>query len=151
MSMFDLLDNSIHDLADLEEFAPLPAGTYRAILTWEEKEVNDKPSVILGLKVIEVLELANSTSEPPAPGKEVSVTYTLLKDNGEVNTVGQGLLKKILLALMENFGGDTSKEIIENSSGAEVIATVGVQENKKNVSSGEPPKKYNKVISIRVV
>jgi len=137
---FDLLDSSIDELADLESFSPIPAGTHRLSISWDTKEVNGKPGVSLKMKVLETLEMANSAEEAPEPGKESDILFLLLKDDGTPNTVGQGQLKEVISALREVHGGDTTKEVMENTEGAEVVATLKVRANKK-----DPDQKFNQI------
>jgi len=144
-SNFDLLDSTIDELADLEAFTPIPAGSHLLIITWETKEINDKPSVIMGLKVVETLEMANAAEEAPEPGKTSDIAFILVKDDGEPNTMGQGQLKEVLTALQPTFGGDSLRETMEASNNAEVVATLKVRANKK-----DPDQKYNSIVTIAV-
>lgn len=128
---FDLLDASVEELAELESFEPFPAGTYRVSLRWEKKEINDKPAVELKFLNKEVIELSDINAEPVAEEREGSVTFYLYKNDGSINSVGQGQLRKVVETLRESFGGDTTSEIMDNSEGAEVIATFKVKTNDK--------------------
>ena len=142
---FDLLDSSVEDLAELEGFAPIPAGTHRLAIGWETKDINGKPSVILKLEVLETLEMANTNEEPPAAGKKSDVAFMLLKDDGEANTMGQGQLRAVIESLVESFGGDTTRETMEASEGAEVIATLKIRANKN-----DPDQKFNNIVTLAV-
>lgn len=140
---FDLLDQSIDELADLEGFEPLPAGTHRVSINWDTKEINDKPAVTLSMKLLECIECSDSRQEPPEPGKTSDIAYLLKKDDGEDNKISQGQLKEVLLALQPYVGGDLSREIMENSDGAEVIVTLKVRPSKK-----DPDQKFNDIKSL---
>lgn len=137
---FDLLDGSIDELADLEAFSPIPAGTHKISIKWDTKDINGKPAVTLKMKVLETIEMASSSEEPPEAGKEADVAFILTKDDGEPNTMGQGQLKEIAMTLRETFGGDSVKEIMENSDGAEVMATLKVR-----ASKNDPDQKFNNI------
>lgn len=141
--LFELLDQSVEELADLEKFEPIPAGTHVCDLTWERKEINGHPAIIGKFKVQETLEMANSNEPVPEPGKTGDLAFILTrkdKDTQEVvaNKVGQGQLKEILRVLKETFGGETPNEIIENTQGARVAATFKVRPSKD-----DPDVKYN--------
>jgi len=140
---FDLLDDTIDNLADLEAFEPLPEGSYRLANSWETKEINGKPAVIQKLTVLEVLELASSTATPPEAGKSCDIAYILTRDDGEPNTVGQGQFKEQMTFFKEYVGGEKPREIMENSEGAEIIATLKVRANKK-----DPDQKFNSIKAV---
>ena len=142
---FDLLDSSVEDLAELEGFAPIPAGTHRLAIGWETKDINGKPSVILKMEVLETLEMANTNEEPPEAGKKADVAFMLLKDNGEPNTMGQGQLRSVIESLKETFEGSTTRETMEASEGAEVIATLKIRANKN-----DPDQKFNNIVTLAV-
>lgn len=142
---FDLLDSSIDELADLESFSPIPAGTHRIAISWETKEVNNKPGVVLGMTVLDTVEMSNAGEEPPEAGKKADILFLLQKDDGTPNTVGQGQLKEVAMVLRDKFGGDNVKEIMENSDGAEVVATLKVRPNKN-----DPDQKFNQIKAIVV-
>lgn len=132
---FDLLDLELEELADLEKFEAAPAGSYLAQLDWERKEINEFPAVIAKFKLLEVLELSDSTVTPPEPGKMVDIALILTrkdKDTQEIiaNKMGQGQLKEILMALAPEVGGTKPNEIMENSKGATVAITLKVRHNK---------------------
>jgi hypothetical protein len=137
---FDLLDSSIDELADLESFSPIPAGTHRLSISWDTKEVNGKPGVVMGMTVLDTVEMADSSETPPEPGKKADILFLLLKDDGSPNTVGQGQLKEVINALREVHGGDSVKEVMEASEGAEVVATLKVRANKN-----DPDQKFNNI------
>jgi|AntDeeMinimDraft_6_1070357.scaffolds.fasta_scaffold07455_2 hypothetical protein len=137
---FDLLDSSIDELADLESFSPIPAGTHRVSINWEKKEINEKPGVVLNMKVLETIEMSNSSEEPPEIGKESDILFLLKKDDGTPNTMGQGQLKEIVVALREVHGGDTIAQTMENSDGAEVVVTLKIR-----ASKNDPDQKFNSI------
>jgi len=135
---FDLLDDSIDELADLQAFEPIPAGTHALAITWDTKDINGKPAVIMGLKVLETLEMADSSQEPPEVGKTSDIAFLLLKDDGTPNTMGQGQFKEIISVLAEHCGGETARQTMEESEGAEIVGTLKIRVDKK-----DDTKKYN--------
>lgn len=146
---FSLLDGTLEDLADLEKFTPIPAGTHKLVLNWTRPEDEERVIVALKMTVVETHEMANSSEPAPEPGKTSNMRFALcMKDGrplisektGKVNTFGQGMLKEILLALQPTFGGATLAEIMENSEGAEVNATLTVRANKN-----DPDQKNNNI------
>lgn len=128
---FDLLDSSVEELAELDSFEAFPPGTYRLKIGWELKLINNKPTVELKYECLETLELAKVTDEPIEPGKKSSILYYLYKNDGSTNDMGQGFLRKIIEELHKTFGGETSKEVMLNSEGAEIIATLGIKSDEK--------------------
>lgn len=143
--LFDLLDSSLDDLADLEKFEPAPGGTYRAIMGWERKEINDMPAVLLKLVLKETVELVSSNDEPPVPDFKVDIAFLLKRKDKETqeivaNTIGQGQLKEILAELAPTVGGSTPSEIMSASEGSEVFVTLKVRPNKN-----DPDQKFNVV------
>lgn len=145
---FDLLDLELEELADLEKFEPAPKGSYSCQLTWERKEINEQPAVIAKFKILEVLELSNTTDVAPEPGRSVDIAMTLTrkdKDTGDIvaNTIGQGQLKEILSVLAPEVGGTKPAEIMENSNGSTVAVTFGQRKNKN-----DPDQVFNTLKSI---
>lgn len=145
----NLLDSSIDELADLEKFTPIPAGSHKLRLNWSFPDDDTRVVVQLTMTVVETLEMANSSEQAPEPGKAVNMWFYLQnKDgtpiisekSGKPMTFGQGQLKEILAVLAPVFGGATNREIISNSEGAEVVATLGVRSDKN-----DPDKKNNTI------
>lgn len=135
---FDLLDGTIDDLADLKAFEPLPKGSYLLAIKWSRKDINDMPALILDMSVIEVLELVDNSKEPPATGATTNIAFILKKKDGGRNEVSEGQLKEIVKVLAPVVGGATIGEIITNSEGAQIVATIGIR-----TSKDDPDKKYN--------
>lgn len=145
---FDLLDLELEELADLEKFEPAPIGSYSCQLNWERKEINNFPAVIAKFKILEVLELADSTAAAPEPGKVVDIALILTRKDKESNEIvankmGQGQLKEILTELAPTVGGTKPAEIMENSQGSTVAVSFGIRANKQ-----DPDQKYNSLKSI---
>ena len=143
---FDLLDENLDELADLEGFEPIPAGTFRLVINFSNETINDKPAVKLDLKVLEVLELSDSSLDADSYiGKSNNIAYILKKNDGGPNKVAQGQLKEVLSVLKETFGGDTVRDVMENSNGAEVTGTLKVR-----VDKNDPTRRSNEVVAIVV-
>ena len=144
-SLFDILDSSLEDLVDLEKFEPAPAGTYRAVMNFEKKEINEHPAVVVKLVLKETLELASSGDKVPAPDTKVDLAMILTrkdKESGETvpNSMGQGQLKEILKEIAPTVGGTSPTEIMDNAQGSEVFVTLKVRANKN-----DPDQKFNQL------
>jgi hypothetical protein len=55
MSLADLLDKEIDDLAELPAFEVPPVGNYKLAVCFSEKNVNDKECLEASFKVLETL------------------------------------------------------------------------------------------------
>jgi hypothetical protein len=124
----NILDGTLDDLADMPEFKPFPVGTHKAVLTMEQKVVNNHPCVEVKLKALETLELpSGSEDKPVSVGQEGTVLYML------DNELGQGGFKKLLKQLSEHFGeGKTNREIMAEAQNAEVLVVTTLKANKKD-------------------
>jgi hypothetical protein len=130
-----LLDSALDDLSDLPEFKPFPAGAYRVAFEFTEKKVNDKPSVELKMKCLEVLELAEEQEEKDVPvaGKSESSVLMILKNNdGSRNEIAEGQLKNILKSIQPVVGGANIREVMANAKGAEFNVVLKTKLDKKN-------------------
>lgn len=138
MEMDDLLDMTLDDLADMPEFKPFPAGGYKLSLEFEEKKINEVPSVELKITVVEVIELNNPEDVPPAAGDNTNILFMLKKKDEKtgkfvVNELGQGQLKEVLKAIAPAFPeAKTSRDIMNAAKGFEVMGVTGIRENKKD-------------------
>lgn len=149
--IFDLLDESLDNLSDLEKFEPFPAGAHLVTLNFRKEENNKLPVVRMDMTMVETLELANSTDAMPEPGKKVGMGFFLKykdKDTNEVvaNKVGQGQLKEILRVLQEQAGGTSPSEIMAAAEGMQVAVTLKVRPDKN-----DPDIKYNTVKAVALV
>lgn len=147
--IFDLLDESLDTLADLEKFEPIHVGSHIMEMKFEERDINDLPAVVLGLKLVETLELQNKTLEPQEPGKSTNITFFLKskdKDSGEVkpNKVGQGQLKEVLRVVSETFGGATIREMMANANGGQAAFTLKHRKDKN-----DPDVIYNTIKAVQ--
>lgn len=145
---FNLLDSSIDELADLEKFTPIPAGSHKLTLNWSYPEHETQVIVQLKVTVVETIEMANSSEPIPEPGKTGNIRFPICNKDGSVimtekgkpNTFGQGQLKELVAILQPVYGGATLREVLENSEGAEVIATLKVRASNK-----DPDQKFNEI------
>ena len=119
-----LLDGSIDDIADLPEFKTFPAGAYNVRIEFAEKEINAKSAIELKLECISVIELNDSTAEPPAPGDETTQLFQL------DNEFGQGKFKNIIKVLAAACGTKTARETMEAAQGMEVKVLTTIRHNK---------------------
>lgn len=151
--ILNLLDSSVEELADLERFTPIPAGTHKLRLQWSFPEHDTQVVVQLKLEVVETLEMANSSEPAPEPGKSGNIRFPLqnkdgspiMSKSGKPMTMGQGQLKEVVAVLAPHFGGGTLREVIDNSQGAEVVATLKVRK-----SSLDPDMMFNEIKAILV-
>jgi hypothetical protein len=120
-----LLDGTLDDLADLPEFKPFPPGAHRCTVIFIRKEINKHPSVEVGLKAIETVELANPTEDTPlTAGAEASVAYML------DNEIGQGQFKELMKAFAKEGENKKLSELMEDNRNAEVLVVTALRDNK---------------------
>lgn len=137
---FDILDQTIDELADYVPFEPFPVGDYRCQFTYEFITVgnDDLPAIRATFTLLEVLKIAQAGAEAPEEGRKISPPlYILRKKDGERNTMAEGFLKRDLIApFSEALGGDKVSEILANADGCPVIVTFGVRK-RKNKDTGD--------------
>lgn len=148
--IFDLLDESLDNLSDLEKFEPLPAGSHLVTLNFGREDNNGLPVVVMGMTLVESLELANSTDVMPEPGKKINLKYFMRfkdKNTQEIvpNKVGQGQLKEILRVVKETSGGTSPTEIMAAAEGIQVAVVLKVRPSKD-----DPDVKFNTIKAITV-
>ncbi len=153
VSMDDLLDGTLDDLADMPEFKPFAPGAHKLKLKFEEKLINELKCVELNLTMVEVVELSNPEDTPPASGDTTNVLYMLQKkdDNGKkvANDLGQGQLKEVLRALAPEFPeAKSSRDIMAAANGYEILGVTGIRENKKDKNN---IKRYTSLDSVSVI
>jgi hypothetical protein len=148
--IMNLLDANLEDLADMQKFEPLPAGSYRQVVSWEVPPSDDKVTVVMTLEVKDCIEVPDVAEEDlPAVGKKATFWMDLqMKDgspilwkDGTPNTSGQGMFKEVLKALAPVFNPEgtlSNREVIEASGGAEVLTTLKVK-----ASKSDPDSKWN--------
>lgn len=125
-----LLDGTLDDLADLPEFKPFPAGAHTCVFDFEEKKVNDKSAVEFKFKAIETVELSNQEDTPVKAGDTCNVLCILKNNDGSRNEFSEGTIKMVAAALKENFPGASTREILTNAKGAEVLIVTTIRKGK---------------------
>lgn len=139
-NLSSLLDSNLDDIADLPEFGNFPAGVYTVEIKWEEKKINDKAAVELGMKLLSVEELADPTETPPSDGSQTSVLYFL------DNEFGVGSLKATIKPLASHFGCASLRAAMEQSTGAQCLVTLSTKKSKKN-----PDQVFQGIKNIQVI
>lgn len=138
VSMDDLLDGTLDDLADMPEFKPFAAGAHKLTLQFDAtKKINDMPAIEVKLTHVETVELVNPEDTAPNPGDTTNVIYILKKkdDKGNIvrNELAEGQFKTLLASLAPAFPeAKTNREIMEAAQGYEVLASTSIRENKKD-------------------
>jgi len=128
MSIDNLLDATLDDLADMPSIQMFPNGAHKVKL--ESKIDTKKQSVQLTLHYIEPVEFADPTSVAPAAGDKNTIFYNLKKKDGTANEYAQGALKEVVKVLQETFGGSTTTEVLANSKDAEVVVLTKIRVGK---------------------
>lgn len=134
-----LFDMTLDDLADLPEFLVFPAGAHRVTIDIERKVVNNHPSAELKMKLIETLEMADSTAPVLAAGTESSVLYMM------DNEFGQGKFKAMIKPIMAHFATASVLEAIGQSKDLEVVVVTKVRTNKEKAVD------YTEIVSLTVL
>lgn len=138
LSMDDLLDGTLDDLADVPEFKPFPAGAHKLRIFFDAaKKINDMPAIEVKLVHVETVELNDANDVEPKPGDSTNVIYILKKKDDKGNTVrnelAEGQFKMLLSQLAPAFPeAKNNREIMEMSEGYEVLGVTSVRENKKD-------------------
>jgi hypothetical protein len=125
MSLDNILDATLDDLADMPSISLFPNGAHKVRL--ESKIDTKKSSVMLTLHYIEPLELADPTQTAPAAKDKNTVFFNLLKKDGTANAYAQGALKEIVKVLQAQFGGSTTTEVLEAAKDAEVAVVTKIK------------------------
>lgn len=138
--MFDMLDKSIDDLADLPSFKVPDTGIYKLGVTVEVKEINNKPSVIAHCRVDELVELEDETiaeNERARNGDKFDVAFILKDTDGNDNEMGWGRLKEFCKPFENHFGEKNLRTLLTQHLGSEVLVSAKV---KKQARKSEPDK-----------
>jgi hypothetical protein len=121
-----LLDATLDDLADAPSFEPFHPGAHKITINFEQKKIAEHPAIEMKMKLIETVELADTSAVPQKAGSECNVAFLL------DNEYGQGDLKKILTVLSAHFGTKTNRETLEAAKGAEVLVTTKIRQKDKD-------------------
>lgn len=131
VSIDDLLDGTLDDLADVPSFKCYPAGAHLVKIAFDvEKDKEGKKTGVMFFRMEyrEPLELANSEDVPPAMGDKDAVRWDL------TNEFGQGNFKVVISALKQQFFPGEAKsnaEVMEAADGLEVGIVTKVRKGKK--------------------
>ena len=142
INMDALLDGTLDDLADIPEFRPFPPGAHKVKFTWEQKEVNKHPAIEVKLTAVETVELAKPADEENKAlvgGETGSVLYML------DNEIGQGKFKELLKSLAAHYGAKTTRELLADAQGSEVLVVTDLRSNK------EKTKSYMDIVKLQVI
>ena len=125
MSIDNLLDATLDDLADIPSIQIFPAGVHKVTIGFK---IDDKKSAVqVGFTYIEPLELSDPTSTAPEAGAKNGLYIGLKKKDGTANEYGQGTLKLIASAMKERFPGNSTREVLEAAEGAEVAIVTKIR------------------------
>jgi hypothetical protein len=114
--MFDILDKSIDDIADLPSFAVPDTGVYGLRITMEAKAINDKPTVVAHFEVRHVVELADSSIPEESrakAGDKFDRAYFLKTNDGAESDFGLSSLKEFVLPFESLAGTKNLREIVQ--------------------------------------
>lgn len=137
VSLDDLLDGTLDDLADVPEFKPFPAGAHKLRIFFDAtKKINDMPAIEVKLVHVETVELTNPEDTPPNPGDSTNVIYILKKKDGNNvvrNELAEGQFKALLAQLAPAFPeATTNRAIMEAANGFEVLGATSIRKNEKD-------------------
>jgi hypothetical protein len=125
MSLDNLLDATLDDLADTPSIQLFPNGAHKVTVGFKIDDA--KAAVQVQFTYVEVLELADPTQVAPTPGDKNGLYLGLKKKDGQPNPFSQGTLKMIAQALKETFQGSSTREILEAAEGAEVMIVTKIR------------------------
>ena len=149
-----LLDGTLDDLADMPEYKPFPAGAHLAtIMKWEQKTMPDKKDASKTNVIMNVRLAAKETVEPAvadevvSPGQETEYGFFLIHHSApKAMEMGQGQFKEIMKSLAGHFGAKSNRELIADSTGADVLIVTGFRADKTDKT-----KKYSQLENLKVV
>ena len=125
MSIDNLLDATLDDLADIPSIQIYPACVHKATISFK---IDDKKSAVqVGFTYVEPLELSDPTAVAPEAGSKNGLYLGLKKKDGTPNEYAQGSLKMIATAMKERFPGNSTREVLEAAEGAEVAIVTKVR------------------------
>lgn len=128
MSIDNLLDATLDDLADIPSIQIFPAGAHKVTVSFK---IDDKKSAVqVGFTYVEPLELSDPTAAAPEAGAKNGLYIGLKKKDGTPNEYGQGTLKLIASALKDSFPGSSTRDILEKAEGAEVAIVTKIRYGK---------------------
>lgn len=139
LNIDDLLNGTLDNLADLPEFRPFPAGTYKVNLTFDFDKT--KAHVLYArLTMLELIEQADPQEQPLEPGAKDSVRYDL------TNEYAQGNVKKLLAVVAGHFGAASLKDLIAQVKDLECFVVTKQIKSKKDAG-----KVYTDIAQMEIV
>jgi hypothetical protein len=129
MSLDNILDATLDDLADAPSITLWPNGAHKANLEFKTDEKNPS-NITLTMTYVEPLELADPTSLPPQKDDKNFVFFRLKNKDGKPNEYSQGALKEVLKSLQPVVGGSTLSEVMANAKGVEVAVVTKIRVSK---------------------
>lgn len=128
----DILDETLDDLADKPSIEPFPNGSHKVTLNFKTITKDGRPSVMMKMTYIELLEASDPGAKAPVPGDVFTNFMHMKKKDGTPNEFGQGELKEVLTALKPNFpNAGTNRELLEAGEGCEVAVTTKIRKGKE--------------------
>lgn len=137
-----LLDATLDDISDLPENKAFPEGSHQVDLMLSYKKIKDVLAMEVNLTYIDVLELANPSDVPPAPGDTTSILYQM------DSPFGQGQFKPIASALMAHFNVTNLRGVLEQLALGAVQCAVTT---KKRIDKNDKTKAFTKVVTVAVL
>jgi len=129
MSIENILDATLDDLADRPSITLFPNGAHK--VTLDSKIDREKSTVQLTLTYVEPVELSDPGALVPVAGDKNSVFYFLLNKDKTPNAYNQGALKEVLGCLKEGgVEGSTTTELLEAAKGMEVVVVTKIRVGK---------------------
>lgn len=125
MSIENILDATLDDLADVPSTKLFPNGAHKVALHF--KLDLKKQSVYMTMVYVHLLEMADPTAVAPELGDKNIVFMNLKKKDGTDNEYAQGALKEILKVLQPVFKGVSSKDTLEKADGFEVAVSTKIR------------------------
>ena len=124
MSLDNLLDATLDDLADTPSIQLFPNGAHKVKVGFK---IDDKKAAVqVQFTYVEPMEI-DPSDNPPAPGDKNGLYLGLKKKDGAANEYSQGTLKMIAQSLQETFPGNSTREILEAAEGAEVMIVTKIR------------------------
>lgn len=130
MSLDNILDETLDDLADLPSNSPFVPGFHKAsmVLDAPKPKPGKKQIVVATFTYKEAVELTDPSAEPNKAGDTAKYFINLYKKDGSANDFGQGQLKQLLAPLAAAGITGNSRELIAASSiGVDVVMATGIR------------------------
>lgn len=130
MSIENILDSVLEDLADRPSITLFPNGAHKVIVAVEQDAA--KQTVQLSLTYVEAIELADPQAVAPLPGDKNSVFFFLKnKKDGKVNEYAVGAIKEICASLKEGgVEGSKASDFLTELNGMEVVIVTKIRVGK---------------------